>query len=111
MTALSNLCLRRREVGGERCCRRDVGELTPLHDIGDAALIDLEVRRDPRVVVFQMASELDNRHHVRSDLAVLHGRILQLPLEAGAGRCDSDAVWLLESTFPAHPPSGLGLVR
>jgi len=73
-------------------------------------LVDLEIRGDARVVVPQRASQLDYRNHIRRDLTVLHGRSLQIPLEAGAGRCDSDAVEAVRTDNSQHSrPAGWGL--
>ena len=38
-----------------------------------AALIDLKVRRDPRVVVLEFPSQLNHRNHVRRQFSILHG--------------------------------------
>lgn len=81
-----------REVGGKRRSRGDIRVQAPLHHVGDPALIDLVVRCDSRVIVLQHPSQLDYRNHIRRDLLVSHNDNPHEPLEAGAGRCESQTV-------------------
>lgn len=53
-------------------CTTDPTQALPLHHVSDTALIDFEVRRDPRVIVLLLTGQLDDRNHVRSELAILH---------------------------------------
>lgn len=72
MPPLPVVSLCRREIRRQRCCRGDVREAAPLHHVGDTALINLEIRRDPRIVVFPLTGQLDHRNHVRREFFVLH---------------------------------------
>ena len=70
MPPLHSLCAW--EIRRQGRSRRDFGEATPLHHIGNAPLIDLKVRRDSRVVVLLFSGQLDHRDHVRREFCIFH---------------------------------------